>query len=147
MESRAWCLKEALKKHTEIAQRAQSEPYCGILGATGWISEEKSAVQIPELGFAIIEDCAANFDPESSSSEIEAELDPAWCYGPIGADTEQKRIEIAASFALEKDDIKAKQNQKPEIKSGDELYLAWAAAQASNFSGKVFASILNFTFT
>jgi len=34
-------------------------------------------VQIPELAFATIEDCAANFGPESSSSEIDAELNPA----------------------------------------------------------------------
>jgi len=33
-------------------------------------------------------------------------------------------IEIAPSFALEKDDIKAKLNQIPEIKPNDELYLA-----------------------
>ena len=33
-------------------------------------------------------------------------------------------FEIAPSFALEKDDIKAKLNQIPEIKSGDEVYLA-----------------------
>ena len=33
-------------------------------------------------------------------------------------------IEIAPSFALEKDDIKVKLNQIPEIKSGDKLYLA-----------------------
>lgn len=33
-------------------------------------------------------------------------------------------IEIAPGFALEQDDIKAKLNQIPEIKSGDELYLA-----------------------
>ncbi|MHC4735788.1 MAG: UTP--glucose-1-phosphate uridylyltransferase [Planctomycetota bacterium] len=33
-------------------------------------------------------------------------------------------IEIAPSFALEKDDIKAKLNQIPEIKPKDELYLA-----------------------
>jgi UDP-N-acetylglucosamine/UDP-N-acetylgalactosamine diphosphorylase len=33
-------------------------------------------------------------------------------------------IEIAPGFALEKDDIKAKLNQIPEIKAGDELYLA-----------------------
>ncbi|NIP24349.1 MAG: UDPGP type 1 family protein [Phycisphaerae bacterium] len=33
-------------------------------------------------------------------------------------------IEIAPSFALEKDDIKAKLNQIPEIKPGDEVYLA-----------------------
>ncbi len=33
-------------------------------------------------------------------------------------------IEIAPSFALEKDDIKAKLNQIPEIKPGDKVYLA-----------------------
>jgi UDP-N-acetylglucosamine/UDP-N-acetylgalactosamine diphosphorylase len=33
-------------------------------------------------------------------------------------------IEIAPGFALEKDDIKAKLNQIPEIKPGDEVYLA-----------------------
>jgi UDP-N-acetylglucosamine/UDP-N-acetylgalactosamine diphosphorylase len=33
-------------------------------------------------------------------------------------------IEIAPSFALEKDDIKAKLNRIPKIKSGDRLYLA-----------------------
>lgn len=33
-------------------------------------------------------------------------------------------IEIAPGFALEKDDVKAKLNRIPEIKSGDELYLA-----------------------
>jgi len=33
-------------------------------------------------------------------------------------------IEIAPSFALEKEDIKAKLNQIPEIKPGDELYLS-----------------------
>ncbi|GAG02039.1 unnamed protein product [marine sediment metagenome] len=33
-------------------------------------------------------------------------------------------IEIAPSFALEKDDIKAKLNQIPEIKPMDKLYLA-----------------------
>ncbi len=33
-------------------------------------------------------------------------------------------IEIAPGFALEKDDIKAKLNQIPEIKPKDELYLA-----------------------
>lgn len=33
-------------------------------------------------------------------------------------------IEIAPSFALEKEDIKAKPNRIPEIKPGDELYLA-----------------------
>ena len=116
----------------------------------GQLDESQSnnlLVQIQELDFATIEDCAANFGPESSSSEIDAELDPAWSYGPIGADAEQRRIEIAPSFALEKDDIKAKLNQIPEIKSGDELYLAWAAAPASNFVGKVVASIRNFTFT
>ena len=32
-------------------------------------------------------------------------------------------IEIAPSFALGKEDIKAKLNQIPDIKSGDELYL------------------------
>jgi hypothetical protein len=32
-------------------------------------------------------------------------------------------IEIAPGFALEKEDIKAKLNQIPEIKLGDELYL------------------------
>ncbi len=33
-------------------------------------------------------------------------------------------LEIAPSFALEKDDIKAKLNQIPKIKSGDKIYLA-----------------------
>jgi len=33
-------------------------------------------------------------------------------------------LEIAPSFALEKDDIRAKLNQIPEIKPGDKIYLA-----------------------
>ena len=33
-------------------------------------------------------------------------------------------LEIAPSFALEKDDIKAKLNQIPKIKPGDKLYLS-----------------------
>jgi hypothetical protein len=46
----------------------------------GQLDESQSnnlPVQIQELDFATIEDCAANFGPESSSSEIDAELDPA----------------------------------------------------------------------
>ena len=33
-------------------------------------------------------------------------------------------LEIAAGFALEKDDVKAKLTQIPEIKPNDKLYLA-----------------------
>jgi UDP-N-acetylglucosamine/UDP-N-acetylgalactosamine diphosphorylase len=94
-----------LAEKSIILQTIRSEEFAPTKNATGVDSAESARQMITDRAAAWLEWAGVKV-PRKPDGSVDCML------------------EIAPSFALEKEDLKAKLDQVPEIKSGDKLYLA-----------------------